>query len=56
MKITMSVNEYNKETKFLKSLTENNQNIFAYYLGYRNDFRKLSVLFAGVEPLQSETL
>ena len=57
MKITMSVNEYSREIKFLKLLAENNQNIFdTYYFGYRNDFHKMSVPLAGIEPAQSKPL
>ena len=55
-KRTMSVNEYRKEKKFLKSLTENNENILDInYFGYYNDFRKMSVPLAGIELPQSKT-
>ena len=48
---------YSNEIKFLKSLTENNQDIFdTYYFGYREDSRKMSVPLARIEPLQSKAL
>ena len=45
----MSVNEYSKEINFLKSLTENNQNMFdTYYI-----ICYICVPLAEIEPLQS---
>ena len=57
MKITMAENEYSKDIKLLKLLTENIQNIFdTYYFGYHNDFRIMNVPLAGIEPLQLKNL